>query len=83
MTSCPEFLQIWKDFLRHVLKVEFDHELFLTVLGSLVIKLYDTPEKTKKMFSLERLYQMIISHSKFLPSMLDEGNDDVKGKKMV
>ncbi|XP_072018775.1 nucleolar pre-ribosomal-associated protein 1-like [Amphiura filiformis] len=75
LSSCPEFPQIWKDFIRYVLKDEYDRHLFLNLLGSLVIKLYDNPQKAKKLFSLERLYQMIVSHSKFLPTMLTEESE--------
>ena len=70
LACCPEIIQIWKEFIRHVLKTHYSHSL-LSLLASLVGKLYEDPKQAGKL-SLERLYEMIVSHSKFLPSMLAE-----------
>ena len=75
LDCCPEMIIIWKEFIRHVLKTHYSQSLF-SLLASLVGKLYEDPKQAgKSLLSLERLYQMIVSHSKFLPSMLAESED--------
>ena len=82
-SSYPELPQIWKQFIRQMLKNEYNQAPLHRLLATLIPMLYDG-ETNDELVSLERLYQMIVSHSRFLPIMLHEsdGKDAEKDAEM-
>lgn len=77
----------WKAFVRKGLKLDYQKLDFQNVLKQLLPWTYpDASKKTEGLLPIEKLFNMIINHSSFLPTMLgsdeqqDEDNDKIKGE---
>uniref|UniRef100_A0A673CAG6 URB1 ribosome biogenesis homolog n=1 Tax=Sphaeramia orbicularis TaxID=375764 RepID=A0A673CAG6_9TELE len=68
----------WNSFVRSGLKYRYRHHHFLTTLCSLVEVMYSGSEAPKDLVPLSTLHMMTSSHSLFLPTMLDCGEEPDK-----
>ncbi|KAJ8026626.1 Nucleolar pre-ribosomal-associated protein 1 [Holothuria leucospilota] len=87
-TVKPEskFISHWKAFVRKGLKLDYQKADFQNVLRQLLPGTYpDASKKTEGLLPIEKLFNMIINHSSFLPTMLgsdeqkNEDTDKIKG----
>ncbi|KAM9811939.1 nucleolar pre-ribosomal-associated protein 1 [Syngnathus typhle] len=66
----------WQTFVKNGLKWRYRDEHFLNVLRSLLEAVYCPSDAPNSLMPLATLHMMTSSHSLFLPTMLDDSNDD-------